>query len=193
LGNFPDTFEVFLQRYGQRPASFYLFNLWKGWVLPRKFNKTSKKNKRNFRHGGCNTPEYFAYHYQLKSGCTLSFQEFLKTYGVKPGPSYRFVRGRGWLKKEMKSIWTFLTPDEIFKLLKEIERVCERGAYSYDEAVTVFFTDLNLKGAEKPYGCALRWIRKYLTKTMSMRPKFVPLTALGEAGAEYNQELMEND
>ena len=184
-----------MERYGQRPDSFYLFNLERGWILPRRFNKTSvsKKNKRNFRHGSCYTPEYFAYHYQRKDGCTLSFLEFLRIYGAKPGPSYRFAKGRGWVKKEMKSIWIFLTPNEIFKLLKEIERVCERGDYSYDEAVTVFFTDLNLEKADKPYGRALRWIRRYLTKTMSMKPKFVPLTALGEAGAEYNQELLDND
>lgn len=195
LGNFTGTFRIFLEKYGQRPDSFYLFDSKKGWVLPLKLRTTgtAKGNRRNYRHGGENTPEYFAYYHQLKNGCVLSFVEFLKVYGPKPGPGYRFMKNKGWVQKGMKSLWLFLTSDEIFKLLKEIDRICKKGDYSYDEAVTVFFTDLNLKGAKKPYGRALRWIRRYLVKTMSMRPKFVSLTALGRVGAVYNQELMDNE
>jgi hypothetical protein len=193
LGRFTGTFDAFFARYGQRPDSFYLFNLEKGWILPRKLqdNSISKKNQRNFRHGGSGTPEYFAYQYLRRGGYTSSFQEFIRVYGVRPGPGYRFVGNKGWSKRGMKPVWNFLTSDEILKLYKEIHRVCDRGDYDYDEAVAIFFTDLNLEGADEPYGRALRWIRRYLAKTMSARPKFVSLTALGESGAEYNQELID--
>jgi hypothetical protein len=195
LGRFAGTFKAFLKKYGQRPDSFYLFNLEKGWIFPSKFQtkKPSQKKRRKFRHGKRATVEFYAYHNQKKNGCNLSFKEFLEVYGLRPGPGYRFCKGKGWIKKEMKLIWVFLTSDEILKVYEEIKIVCKRGSYDYDEAVTVLFADLNLAKADEPLKYALTWVRRYLPKIMSTKPKFVSLLALGKEYPEYNQELLDND